>query len=523
MEVGITDGQTQLKRQSKAETRLRSTALDFGLHAGVAICVFGGLLLLYGLRYPIHHDLAGGVLSGRLAVALGDSFSNYSIYFPPAEKFWFSLAARLSDLTALRLDLTVVVMTAAMVLFGAGLAYRIRREAVGASPLFLVWSVALLVILPILFKNIFGLREPIVAAGLWPYLVLRVSDPDGTRIGRETRFVLGVWMGATLLFKYLYSIVVLLVEVTDALIQRRPALLFRIENIVAGGVVGLYLFFWLGIDPSQRAAIGVMFSGIDAALADPATNWVKMGQNFGYATAFLVVLRGFRVPGRLMALGFAAVIGAVLVCWAQERWYTHHMFPIVLAYAAWWWMAKSYLRWWAHVAFGLALSYASFGHFARTFEYQRQVAEVDQAIREAGRSVNGKRVGILTMHPSPYNQYLASHGAVRWNAQVNNAYVATELKPFDTKENAGIAPPPAKFDDPGRRIIHDQMLRLWEDMPPEVLIVDHKRRWPLRYVKVEWEQVFSRDPRFSAILKHYRPVLTHEGKRISFTYYVRTD
>jgi hypothetical protein len=127
------------------------------------------------------------------------------------------------------------------------------------------------------------------------------------------------------------------------------------------------------------------------------------------------------------------------------------------------------------------------------------------------------------MHPSPYNQYLASHDAIRWNALMNTAYVATELRPFDKKENAGRQPPPLKLDDPGRRMLHDQMLRLWTDRPPDVLIFDESYSWPLRYIHVDWVHEFSADPRFNALLKNYRPVLTHRGQRISFTYYVRAD
>ena len=501
----------------------RSSASELALHLGLAVCLFAGVLLLYGFRYPLHHDLAGSVLSGRLAVTLGDSYRDYSIYFPPAERVWYSIAARLSDLTGLRLDLAVAAITAVMVLISAEFAYYIRRVTVGASPRFLIVSMALLAIVPILFKNVFGLREHIVALGLWPYFVLRVSDPEGTRIGWRTRALLGLWMGATLLLKYLYAVVVFLVEATDALVQRRPRLLFRIENIAAGAVVALYLFFWLVVDSSQRTAIGAMFSAIDANLADPAINFLKVAENLGYAAAFLVLLRGFRVPGRLMLLGLAMVIGSIIVAWAQERWYTHHLLPIFLAYAAWWWAAKRYFPWWGHAAMAVALFYASIGQFVSTFGYQRDVAEVARAISDGGQSVNGKRVGVLAMHPSPYNQYLASHRGMRWNGLANIAYVSAELEPFDRKENEGMPPPPVKLDDPGRRMLHEQMLRLWEDMPPDVLILDHSTSWPLRYIHVDWVHEFSEDSRFNAILKHYRPVLEHRGKRTSFTYYVRAD
>ena len=161
--------------------------------------------------------------------------------------------------------------------------------------------------------------------------------------------------------------------------------------------------------------------------------------------------------------------------------------------------------------------------YLRTAPYQGEVDELDLALDEAGQSVAGKRVGILTMHPSPYNQYLASHGAMRWNASMNNAYVAAELKPFDRPENANTPPPPVKLQDSGRRMLHDEMLRLWEDMPPDVLILDHSTRWPLRYIDVEWTHVFSEDPRFNAILENYRPVLAHDGEQLAFQYFVRAD
>ena len=72
-------------------------------------------------------------------------------------------------------------------------------------------------------------------------------------------------------------------------------------------------------------------------------------------------------------------------------------------------------------------------------------------------------------------------------------------------------------------MLHEEMLRLWEDMPPDVLILDHSYRWPLRYVDVKWTHVFSEDERFNAILKRYRPVFSHDGKRLEFTYYVRAN
>jgi hypothetical protein len=287
--------------------------------------------------------------------------------------------------------------------------------------------------------------------------------------------------------------------------------------------VALYLFGWLVLDPAQRAVIGGVLSAIDANLADPRTNWLNAARNLFFALFFLLAFRLFKLPLRLTALGLALVLGAVIVAWVQERWYSHHLFAVAMAYVAWWWMVGRDFKSWGHVAVALYLLVSSSTQFLDTRPHQWKVEELGRALDEAGLSVDGKRVGILTMHPSPYNQYLAAHGAVRWNASMNNSYVAAELKPFDTPDHADTPPPPVKLDDPGGRMLHDEMMRLWEDMPPDVLILDHTYRWPLQYTDVEWIHVFSQEPRFNAVLAHYRPVLAHKGDWLEFKYYVRAD
>ena len=154
---------------------------------------------------------------------------------------------------------------------------------------------------------------------------------------------------------------------------------------------------------------------------------------------------------------------------------------------------------------------------------QATYAELDRALDEAGLTVTCKRVGILNMHPSPLNEYLAREGAWRWNGGINNAYVAAELKPFDSLEIAEKRGPTVNLDDPGRRMLHDEMIRIWRDSPPDVLILDESTSWPLRHIDVTWEAAFANDPRFGAILSQYRPVMTHEGERLNFTYYVRKE
>lgn len=494
-----------------------------GLYLIAAGALLAALIAFYAHVYSPHQDLAGTALSAQLAVALGDRFSDYSLYFPPAEHAWFGLGVQLSNLTGLRLDLSVIALTGIAVLFSTTLAYRIRKQTVGATPWFLVLSIAALVILPILYKNMFGLREHMVALGLWPYLVLRLSDPDGDKIGWKMRAVVGIWLGATLTLKYLYAIIVLLIELGDAALKRSPMPLFRIENLIAGSIVALYIFAWLILDPAQREAMGAVVSAIDANLASP-TQSLKVAAIHGALALFYLALAYFyKLPVRTSVIGLALVAGAIIAAWIQSRWYTHHLFPITLAYMAWLWMIHREVKLLWIVALCVLFVRPVAGEFRSTAPYQISVNELTEAMERSGQSVDGKRVGLLAMHPSPFNQYLASHGGVRWNTSMNNSYVASELLPLDKAENEGLVAGAVTIADPGRALLHDSMLVLWEDAPPDVLILDQSTSWPLRHVEVEWERVFAEDARFQAILSQYRPVFEHEGEWVEFRYFVRKD
>lgn len=500
-----------------------SDAIPLWFHCAMALALVAGLLLFYRSFYSIHTDLAGIILSGRLSLALGSDFQEYSLYFPPAERVWFSLAARLSNVTGLRLDLAAIAITGTAVIFSTALAYHIRYKTVGASPLFLLSSVAVLVVLPILYKNVFGLREHMVVLGLWPYLVLRLSDPDDTIIGWKTRALVGLWMGTTLLLKYIYSLVVLLVELVDAAAQRRSMVLFRFENVLSGSIVALYLVLWLAIDPSQREAIAAMVSAIDANLASQTASLQQAAIHFSLAVFFVVLGYYYKLPPRVILIGLALAVGAIAASWIQSRWYSHHLFPITLSYVAWLWMFHRELRLLWIVAILVLFVRPIAGELHNSAPYQLSVAELDEVMERADLSVEGKRVGLLTMHPSPFNQYLASHGAIRWVSTMNNAYVAAEMDAYDQPENAASPLPPVTLEDPGRQMLHDEMLRLWEDMPPDVLILDQSTSWPLQHIDVAWMQAFAQDSRFQAILSQYRPAFEHDGEWVEFRYYERID
>lgn len=474
----------------------------------ILFCLVGiGLIaipqLLYGSVNSVHQDVAGSALSGLLATTLGDAFSLYSIYFPPVERTWFASAAWLSGQTGLRLDLAVALMTSAAVMISTSMAFYLRRTTVGATPLFLVLPAVILLILPILFKNIFGLREHLVVLGLWPYLVLRQSDPEDQKVGWKIKLVLGTWLGAMLLFKYLYAILVLLLELADAALKRRYSSLFRLDNLVSGGVVTLYLFSWLILNPSQIEAIGMLKSAIDANLVDARSSIINILLRLPLAVYFIAAARIWKWPLRETLFGFTLLISALIVPAIQGRWYSHHVFPITMAFFAWWWMLGRQMQWWGHLATALLIAMPVISQYRSSASYQADLKEIAAAMDEAGISVRGKRIGMLSVHPSPYNEYFVLHGAMRWNASMNNSYVASALQDFDTEDHRGQFAPPLDLVEPGHRYLHDEMLRLWEDLPPDAMILDNRKTWPLRFAKFDWLQVFSEDERFQAVMAQY--------------------
>jgi len=491
--------------------------------ASFALVALTSILAFYSTVSLFHHDLAGAFLTGALAIELGNDFDLYSAYFPPIEKYWFMLAAKLSTILEFNATKILVVQTYIAVLISVVLAYVIRLRTVGADLLFFAMPLAVFLLLPILFKNIFGLREHLVVLGLWPYLVLRAAGDNTAKVGLGLRVFLGLWLGFTLLFKYFYSIVVFLVEATDALVSRKLVLLFRIECIVAGAIVFAYLFVWLVLDPAQREIIRLMQSSISANVL-PLTGSIKIA--FSYLALGLptwLILARLRIAPRLNALGLACLIGALIVAGMQGRWYTHHLFPIIMAFIGWWWLVSSSVPKWAHVLVAAALVIPIKDEFSSTKFYATMTSDVRAALTEKGISLTDQRVALLNQHPSPFNQVILRDGGQRWSPQVNISYVSSELSNFDRPEHKGKEPPPLSLDDPGQQFLHDRWLTLWENELPDVLILDTSIQWPLRYVNFQWEQIFSEDVRFQRILAQFELAFTHKSDSVYFSYYVRKD
>ncbi len=500
------------------DTRNIAVRSTFGVTALVALLAF------YAVVYSVHQDLAGSALSGRLAVDLGAAFDTYSLYFPPAEKAWFSFAAMISDATGLSVDLVTILMTGVATLISVELAYRVRVATVGATARFYILSLLVLLIMPILYKNVFGLREHLVALGLWPYLVLRVSTRNASDVSTGLRVAIGLWAGALLLFKYLYAIVVMLIEIADALTQKRPLHLFRVEPLAAALIVAVYLVLWLGLDPAARTSISAMSSAISANFKPPEVSFESAMFRIGIACALLVLLLLSKADARTQLIGFAVVVGAVVVAWFQSRWYSHHLFPITAAALFWYWLAVTNSRAvWLHPAFAVIILLPVWAQLQKTERYQFRTDLVTAALHENGHSLTDQRVGVLSQHPSPYNQVIARQGGARWTPFMNIAYVSSELAPFDTPENKDQPPPAISLTHPGREMIHDNLFSLLTDMPPDVLIVDRTHRWPLKYLTIDWYEVYANEPRFDALLRGYDLAFRLDDDHLKFDYYVRRD
>jgi hypothetical protein len=498
-----------------------SKIATYTTHIITAIVVLIAVPLFYTHQYSIHHDLAGSMLSGKFATELGYTYGQYGIYFPPAEKVWFSLAAVLHTITGIRLDTIVVIMTGIAILLSTQFAYFIRRKTVGATPLFLLMSVTALVVLPIAFKNVFGLREHLVALGIWPYLVYRLSDPTGIALSSKWRIVMGVWLGWTLLFKYLYAFVVLFIELTDAIIQRRLSNLFRMENLISGSIVAVYIFVWLILQPQNLQTIGIMKNAIQA-------NIISFQQTAQYIGVYLLsgiplIAAGFiyKSNKRSLLIGLALLLSAILVTAIQARWYSHHQFPIFIATLVLLWIIQSKTPKMVSLFVCLFLMNTVYGQFKENSLYQARFKLLDQSFLANNISLENKRVGLMIAHPSPFSEIVAQHGGTRWTALVNFAHVFSELEKADIIENEGkLAPPIERFID-GREILHDKTMSLWEDFPPDVIIMDHSNSWPLKHLEVNWPHLFSKDERFAKIMANYALAYSHEEKYLGYDYYIK--
>lgn len=498
-----------------------SRAVELGINAFAAGILFVAVIAFYTFQYTIHQDLAGNILSGKLVLKLGEQYELYSIYFPPAEKFWFSTAARLQDVSGFRSDYVVLGMTYCAILFSSSFAYFIRKKTVGATPWFFITSLIALVVLPILFKNLFGLREHMVALGLWPYLVYRVSDPTGTIIDRKWRIVLGCWIGLTLLFKYFYALAIFLVELADALIQRRASIVFRIENLVSATIVVGYLFIWLILNPENLSTISMMKNAIGANIITPKLNAYYIGLSLFSAVPLLITGAIYKIKNRHLAICFALLVASILVASIQGRWYSHHHFPVILASIFTFWIIGRKTPQIIVTCISFLLINPIYKELTKLTSVQSKIASLEESLENNSAKFDSKRVALLSAHPSPFNEIIAKQGGDRWTALMNMSYITSELKEADIKENNGIVAAPIESFSQGREILHDKTMSLWEDFPPDVIIMDQSTNWPLEHLKINWTHLFSNNDRFLKIMKNYKLSYSHKEHRLAYDYYVR--
>lgn len=498
-----------------------NTRWEYILRIQSAILILLAVMFFYTYQYIVHHDLAGGLLSGKLAFKLGDEHDLYSIYFPPAERVWFTFAAKINDITGWRLDLVVVGMTYFTALFSAEFAYQIRKKTVGATPTFFIVSLTVLILAPILFKNVFGLREHLVALGIWPYLVYRLSDPSGTKISTSWRVILGFWVGWALLFKYFYAIVILLIELADALIHRRISTLFRIENMIAGTIVTLYLLFWLVLNMENYNAILQVKGALSANLIGLKANVLHTISKLTFAAPLLIAAWYYKASNRNLILVTSLLVAVLAVAALQARWYSHHHFPILLVNTVLLWLIARNAPKLITISIGVFLIISLNYEIQNSIFNQSRIKVLEKEFQENHIDLKNKRVAILVAHPSPFNQIIAKQGGLRWNAVVNIAHVAAELEPYDTAENNGRSTPAISFSNEGGKIMHEKMLDLWEDFPPDVIIMDQSTSWPLQHLKIKWMEVFANDNRFLNIVKNYQLSHSYNENHLSYDYYVR--
>ena len=71
-------------------------------------------------------------------------------------------------------------------------------------------------------------------------------------------------------------------------------------------------------------------------------------------------------------------------------------------------------------------------------------------------------------------------------------------------------------------MLHNQMMQLWQDYPPDILILDYTYNWPLLYIVVDWKLLLAKDDAFQKVFKDFKLAFRFGAPGIlSFEVYVR--
>ncbi len=461
---------------------------------------------------PLHHDLAGMVNEAGFTIREPQIVSKYGSPLIPMEQFFYGLPVYLSTWINIPVYQGIVLQCFLVLQLGALLTcWIIYKGGLSKSRVqTLIWIAGIYGInflLPLAYRsrNIFGLREHLFVALILPFLMLLCARLSGFHPGRLLAAMVGIVAGLAIIFKPVYVLLFLFVETVFLVYNRRLFAFARIETLFIVLVGSGYLFYWF-FYTEYFIRIKNLISAVQGYLVPQLA---LIATEFFYLAPAIVLLVHILFRRKAITqqdntaiqktvILFSACISSALVLQLQQRGYSHHSFPIavfviVFALSIWHVLSKKILT-----IFLIFCTYSILHEVNLKFQLIG-----NQAGRSIGTIIQNKTVAAISPHLRPFHTAILKNGA-KWQFPVRNmAYLATEYKRFDVPDSDFNYIPIESFSESGR-FIHQQVIGMLEDYPPDFIIVDTSTQWPLKYIQVNYLEALKMDEKFQLIWRNYQ-------------------
>jgi hypothetical protein len=306
----------------------RETVRPLTWLAGLVIVVVTAVMQL---PVPVNHD-AAWILLGAQRLLDGAAFGEQVVDVNPPLAWWISaIPVALAGATGLPIGPVFKCFIIALSLGSVALGFSLMRKLnIGAESRHLL-CVLLLAVLLIAPGYDFGQREHIMVILALPWVWMAAARVSGVQVPPSQAGAIAVLAACGICLKPFFVLIPIAVEVAVLALTRRPALLWRIENLVMvafglGYIAAVWLFapaYFTAIGPAVMANYVAYNTSLDRVLIK---SLVMLGLPLLAVSAIFLTTWRSGIPRPVVA-GLAATFGALLAAVVQMKGWMYHLYP----------------------------------------------------------------------------------------------------------------------------------------------------------------------------------------------------
>jgi len=479
-----------------------------------AFLVSLSVVLIMQFLLLVHHNVAAMINNAMMALTTPAALKE-SLIVIPAEIFIYGLPYRLSQFLGISVHTAFIWFVFMVVNFSCIISYYIfnrqyKPDAV-ACMLFAVALSGAFFILPLLAHNIYGQREHLQMALLFPYILLvwgRFTNAEPSSF--KVKILVGLLGSIALIIKPIVAFIPLILELMVFLSHRKIRKLITIEAFLTAGLSALYMVYWYIAWPGYFDKISDNIESIGGYSIDTQKVITALTQ---YLITAMIILAGSWYGKRYeeqrvrISVFFATLVSAaIVIAIIQQRFFPHHVYAIALCFLFWWVFLARKMPVWSTLLLGVALYSWSDNKLQNALAVDGVLHKMLEETAPDFSEMSGKSMASLGVWIWPFHQ-VALYSGAQWSFPSNNlAYLGTEYKKHDdpTISDKKVAPliPLIEYSESSKNQ-HNQVVSFFHQSPPDFVILAPLADFTKGRPQIDVIAALTQDDDFSSVWSNY--------------------